>query len=104
MFTPMNHDQVQHYLQPIQRLWKAVLMQQIMDIKSISNKQEASSYRKDAHSWLYHNRNDFDMVCDLMDLNPGYVREKIQQASKDHYQWRKGDSSKALSLEVLSDG
>ncbi len=55
-------------------LWRAVIAQQIMDAKNLSNKPEKQLLKKEAIGWLFHNESDFTMVCDLAGWEPDYVR------------------------------
>lgn len=55
-------------------LWRAVISQQLMDAKNISQKHEKQLRKKEAIEWLFHNACDFSMVCDLAGWEPDYVR------------------------------
>jgi hypothetical protein len=55
-------------------LWRAVISQQIMDAKNVSNKSEKKWLKSQALHWLFHNNTDFRMVCDLAGWDPDYVR------------------------------
>ena len=57
-----------------QALWRAVIGQQIMDAKNLSQKPEKQLLKKQAMEWLFHNESDFTMVCDLAGWHPDYVR------------------------------
>jgi len=57
-----------------QALWRAVIGQQIMDAKNISQKPEKQLLKNQAMEWLFHNEIDFTMVCDLAGWHPDYVR------------------------------
>lgn len=75
------------------RLWVSVVTQAIVDAtssKSItvksakSRRRERTAIRDLARGWLLSRSVDFDMVCELADLNPDMVRDKaIELIKKD---------------------
>lgn len=67
-------------------LWRGVLCQAIQDMASNSRKSEAQKARRDAEAW-YRSR-DFEEVCCNADLDPGYVRSKIEEARLRGFLWR----------------
>lgn len=69
------------------RLWAAVLLQQIMDAKSRSNKPEKKLYRNHALYWLFDNKEDFKMVCDFADLDWQTIRKKCLEAKERGFIW-----------------
>ena len=68
--APCDDPQTQGW----QALWRAVICQQIMDAKNISQKPEKQLLKKQAMEWLFYNEGDFTMVCDLAGWHPDYVR------------------------------
>ncbi len=69
-------------------LWRAVIVQQLMDASSNSQKREMKLIKAQAISWLSGTSDDFFEVCTLADLSPDYVREKARFALKRGCQWR----------------
>jgi hypothetical protein len=67
-------------IRAIQALWRAVLVQQVMDAKSRSSKPEAFYNRNQATHWLFEDQRDFRMVCDMADLDPDRVRHQLRHA------------------------
>lgn len=68
-----NHSALLQKNQKCQSLWKAVILQALLDLKSISKKKMAKCNRNQANKWLnLHNKN-FLRVCGLADLDPEYV-------------------------------
>jgi len=59
--------------QNCQALWKAVILQALLDLKSISKKKMAKCNRNQADKWLNLHNKDFLRVCGLADLDPEYV-------------------------------
>ena len=74
-------------------LWRAVIMQALLDMRSQSNKPEAKRDRQEAILWFRRGATDyevtFDMACDLADLDPQWVFEQGIAASRRNFQWRK---------------
>ena len=74
-------------------LWRAVIMQALLDMRSQSNKPEAKRDRQEAILWFRRGQTDyevtFDMACDLADLDPQWVFEQGIAASRRNFQWRK---------------
>lgn len=71
-------------------LWRAVFTQQLQDAKSRSSKPEAFYNRHTAEFWLYENRDDFEMVCELGYLDPHAARQKALEARERNFVWRAG--------------
>lgn len=63
-------------------LWRAVIVQQIMDAKTTSRNPEKCSLKSRALEWLFHDESDFAMVCDLAGWEPDYVRWLCLRAQK----------------------
>lgn len=58
-------------------LWRAVILQAIMDL--ISNNKARAECRiakEEAHSWLTKNSTDFRTVCNLARFNTQYIQKK----------------------------
>lgn len=61
-------------------LWRAVLMQALLDAASGSLHSTPSADRANAIHWLLDDRHHFPLVCDLAALDPAYVRDKARAA------------------------
>ena len=59
-------------------LWKAVILQALIDLQSQSKKKIATTYRIKALMWFNLKNQDFITVCHFAGLNPYYVYEKAQ--------------------------
>lgn len=70
-------------------LWKAVIMQSVLDLMSTSKRTEEVLAKKTAKSWLDKNNSNFLTVCQLADLEPGWVLKKIDFAIQNPRMWRR---------------
>jgi len=70
------------------KLWAAVLLQAFLDLEVLTfgNLTQSSLARVQAEGWIRSNRNDyigsFLYVCDALDLDPEFVREKFLKAQE----------------------
>lgn len=64
-------------------LWKAVIMQAIVDAVSNNKDRKYKSIRLKAIAWLTSEDEDFERVCRWADLDPVYVRRKALKAIKN---------------------
>ncbi len=62
----------------VRGLWRAVIMQAVVDASSKSNNRRAISRSKKAHEWLKKD-NDFVATCEMADMEPKYVQSKVDQ-------------------------
>jgi hypothetical protein len=60
-------------------LWKAVVMQALVDLASKSNKKMAKIHRIRSIMWLNLLNKDFLTTCSLASLDPYYVYQKAQE-------------------------
>lgn len=72
----------------MQSLWRAVIVQMLMDAKTRKRNREFFYYKHQAIYWLFDNGPDFFTVCHLADLDPRYVRTKAIKAREMGYAWR----------------
>lgn len=84
-----------------QRLWRAVLLQQIQDAKSQSRDEERHFDRHTARHWIFENRRDFAIVCELAGLDPDYVRRRIDAAAAREFHWR-GEYTKRREGDMVA--
>lgn len=71
-----------------QALWRAVIVQALMDAGSNSQKMEAKYEKSQAECWLTGYGEDFKVVCDFAGFNADYVRTKSKQALARGCKWR----------------
>lgn len=78
-------------LRPYVALWRAVLIQQVMDAKTVSGDREKRAFKRQAESWLFGGETggDFETVCDLGMLNAERVRRGIREVSRQGFGWRR---------------
>lgn len=57
-------------------LWKAVILQALVDLQSNSRKKIANTYRIKALMWFNLKNEEFITVCNYAGLDPQYVYEK----------------------------
>jgi hypothetical protein len=71
-----------------QSLFRAVILQAVTDAKSRSNKREKLTYKHEAEHWLFSDRKDFAMVCELAGWHPDQVRRKAMDARARGFFWK----------------
>ena len=59
-------------------LWRAVLLQAFIDLKSNSKKKIAKTYRMKSAIWFNLNNNNFVKVCYLAGYEPKFVYQKAE--------------------------
>jgi hypothetical protein len=80
-------------------LWRSVLTQWCMDVANNSNKRYMRGVKYKAAQWLKNNRNEFNTVCGLADLDPKDVIAKIEYALGNGFKWR-NDKRKEEPLDL----
>ena len=70
-------------------LWRAVILQAILDRLTQSKRGEDIKARKDAKKWMNVNNNEFLVVCNLARLNPEDVIQKTEKAIFNQEKWRR---------------
>ena len=68
-------------------LWRAVILQAVLDAKSKSLRPEYTRARRMALAWF--GTSDFNDVCDLADWDPEHVLDMIRTAQRRNFVWRK---------------
>jgi hypothetical protein len=81
-------------IQPEVALWRAVLLQVILDAKSNSGKRDALYHKEDAQHWLREERQAFNEICELAYLDPYLTRVKIENAAERDFRWRRSAVSR----------
>jgi glutamate-1-semialdehyde aminotransferase len=72
-----------------QAMWRAVIVQALMDAASQSKKPEAEISRREAMVWLRGKSADFKEVCENAGFDPEFVREMAAKCLADGCAWRK---------------
>jgi hypothetical protein len=65
----------------VRSLWRAVIMQAVVDASSRSKKRRAISMSKKAHEW-FKKDDEFLKTCEMADVEPNYVQVKVDQYFK----------------------
>jgi hypothetical protein len=58
------------------RVWRAVILQALIDIATLSDSARYRRHKKRAQSWLLDPNDGFNMVCSLAGFDPLYVQNK----------------------------
>ena len=74
---------------PNQAIWKAVIMQAIIDATNNSKKPEFKTMKRQALQWLEGKSQDFKRVCRLAGLDEKYVINKAKYAIYNTHKWKK---------------
>ena len=82
------NDQPYNTARREQALWRAVIVQALMDASCGSKKQEAQQAKQEAIVWLRGNSKDFMTVCYYAGFEPDYVRRMVRDALERGCQWR----------------
>lgn len=85
-FTAKSYDDekwldVESYL----HLWRAVLDQVLQDLTYEGNGKEDKKARINAWEWFKNEQEDFDLVCDLADLDPIRTRRELNNLIEIKY-------------------
>ena len=81
-------------------LYKAVIMQMIIDASNVSKDVRASRYEKRAKAWLFLPNEDFRVVCGMAGMNPHFVIKIARSMINSHY--RKINSSRKIHVKCTS--
>lgn len=65
-------------------LWKAVILQAMVDLQSNSKKKIANTYRIKSLMWFNLKNEDFLTVCNYAGLDPKYVYEKAMKVKENN--------------------
>lgn len=69
-------------------LWRAVVVQALMDAANGSPKAEAVQSRREAIAWLRGTSRDFLTVAYHAGYEPDYLRRMVQAALEGNFHWR----------------
>ena len=80
----ITQDDISDKLSPENLLWRAVIMQALVDLRIKSNRKSQYKYwRKKAYQWLTERDEDFYMVCSLANFEPEDLIKKINKIVKE---------------------
>jgi hypothetical protein len=79
---------------PCTALWRAVIMQALIDAGNNFKRAEYKNYKAQAISWLSGNSDDFLEVCMLADMEPDYVKKMTKLALARNCKWRNDNPDK----------
>jgi hypothetical protein len=65
----------------VRSLWRAVIMQAVVDASTKSKNRRAVSRSKKAHDWFKQD-DSFIQTCLMADIEPNYVQKKVRQYFK----------------------
>ena len=71
-----------------QGVWRAVIVQALMDASSNSAKKENIQVKEEALVWLRGKSTDFASVCHYAGFEPSFVKEMARQALLRNCVWR----------------
>ena len=91
-----QEEQDSNELQSYRRLWSAVLVQHVMDAKSVSKKSIKKLDRIKATDWLFHSNLDFALVCEMAGYDAKQLRKTLYKAKENNFAWREGDFEKYM--------
>ena len=83
------HANMQENLTPEVSLWRAVILQSILDRLTQSKRGEDIMARKNAKNWMNINNEKFRTVCQFAQLEPDFVIRKAETALIDQKKWRR---------------
>lgn len=73
-------------------LWKAVILQALIDISSKSKKKMANIYRMQADRWINLRNKDFVAVCTYANFNSSYIFETAKRLKNNNPFFNNGTS------------
>ncbi len=76
-----------------QGVWRAVIVQALMDASSNSAKKESLQAKEEALVWLRGKSIDFASVCHYAGFEPSFVKEMARQALQRNCIWRAAPNS-----------
>jgi hypothetical protein len=77
-------DDENSYLTTNRSLWRAVILQSIIDIVNNSSRTENKIAKIEAKQWVFKENEDFYEVCNLAGYNAKYVRKKIMEIMRQN--------------------
>ncbi len=80
---------MQEILTPEIALWRAVILQSILDRLTQSKRGSDILARKNAKNWMKIDNEDFLAVCEFAQLEPDFVLRKANFALVNQSKWRR---------------
>ncbi|MBS0236261.1 MAG: hypothetical protein JSS50_02855 [Proteobacteria bacterium] len=87
----INYNDIKHnrISKSYRALWRAVIMQALLDATRVSKKTEEKMHKKQAIKWLRANSINFLLICDRAELDPAYVRRCSRKVLTRGRTWRR---------------
>ncbi len=80
----MKHKNKNHQTTNVRSLWRAVIMQAVVDATNKSRSKRALCHRTQAKKWLNERKdNTFIETCILAEMEPNYVQMKVDKFFKN---------------------
>ena len=79
-----DNNQSDSYLTQNRALWKAVILQSIIDIINSACRTENKIAKIEAKQWVFTDNEDFKQVCHLAGYTVPYVRKKIMEIMRQN--------------------
>lgn len=98
LITPTNYAATE------QSIWRAVLVQALMDASSNSKKKENIQWKEEALIWLRGKSQDFLMVCHYAGFEPEFVRLMAKRALQRDCVWRLPPGTSEKAIRKRSEG
>jgi hypothetical protein len=80
----ISSDDENSYIITNRSLWRAVILQSIIDIINNSSRTENKIAKIEAKQWVFKENDDFYEVCNLAGYNAKYVRKKIMEIMRQN--------------------
>ena len=78
-FTAKSYDEKWLEVESYIRLWRAVLDQVLQDLIYDGNGKEDKKAHTSVIEWFENDQEDFNLVCDLADLDPVRTRKELNK-------------------------
>lgn len=91
--TPLNPTRGE------QAMWRAVILQALLDAARTSGQREAQQAKAEAIAWLRGNSEDFRVVCELAGYSPSYIRQQAALALGRQCRWRADPGTSARYVD-----
>lgn len=85
-------------------VWRAVILQALMDAACMSHKKENQQAKQEAMVWLRGTSPDFVQVCHFAGFEPEYVRRMIRGCLERNCTWRAAPGTGAPRPRRTRDG
>ena len=78
-FTAKSFDEEWQEMESYVRLWRATLDQLLQDLVYVGNGKEDKKAHMGAWEWFENEQDEFDLVCDLADLDPVRTKKELYE-------------------------